>query len=117
MSKLGDFRDYVTFRRVGRVQRADGGYNTTPADLVEVACDVRPLDAREGEQAGRLYGSTTYSITLHADDKPDDLTTDDAARWSTAPGGVAVDLNIRAIRQAKGRALMLEIIAEQKAVA
>lgn len=115
MSKLGDFRDYVTFRRTGRVQRADGGYNTTPADLVEVACDVRPLEAREAEQAGRLYGATSYAITLHADDKPDDLTTDDTARWSTAPGG-SVDLNIRAIRQAKGRALMLEIIAEQKAV-
>lgn len=109
---IGGLSEKVSFTRETRTQRADGGYDKTQAVIAEVWAEVVPTQAREEEQAGRLHGSTTYLVTIQADDKPSALTTDDGATWNTAPGG-AVSFNIRAIRPRKGRALYLEIVCEQ----
>lgn len=111
----GQMRERVSFRSQSRVQRADGGYDTTVATASTAWASVRPVAANEGEQAGRQYGATTYMIEVWASDKPSGLTTDYVLRWETAPGG-AVDFNIRAIRQSGSRPLNLEIVAEKGVV-
>lgn len=111
----GQMRERVSFRSQSRVQRADGGYDTTVATVVTRWASVRPVAGAEGEQAGRQFGATTYMIEIWAGDKPSGLTTDYVLRWETAPGG-AVDFNIRAIRQSSLRPLALEIVAEKGAV-
>lgn len=105
-------RERVSFRTKGRVQRDDGGYDTTATTSSTVWAAVKPVAANEKEEAGRLFGSTSYLITILADDKPAGLTTGSIVRWETAPGG-AVDFNLRAIRQPPRRPLELELVGEK----
>ena len=107
----GQMREQVSFRRSTRTQRTDGGYDSTVSSLSTVWASVVPVAANEREQTGRLLGATTYLVTIYADDRPSTLTTDDALRWETAPGG-ALDGNIRAIRLPPERPLTLEIVCE-----
>jgi head-tail adaptor len=115
MSSSGAMRERVTFLRSARTQRTDGGYDVATTELATVWAAVRPVQAGEREQAGRLFGATSYLVEIWADDKPSALTTDDTLRWDTAPGG-AVSLNVRAIRQAPRRAMALELVCEAGAV-
>lgn len=109
--QIGDMRERIAFIRSTRTQRTDGGYDVSATTLATRWADVRPVAAREGEEAGRLAGSTTYLITLDARALPSGLTTDDRMSWATAPGG-AVALNIRAIRRPPARADFVEIIGD-----
>jgi head-tail adaptor len=109
----GGMRERVAFKRVTRTKRSDGGYDTSTSTISTVWASVQPVAAREGEQAGRLFGSTSYIITVYSSSKPSDLTTDDMITWTT---GGSVNFNIRGIRQAGPRASYTEIIAEKGAI-
>ena len=109
----GQMRERVSFKRTARTKRSDGGYDTSLTTLSTVWASVEPVAAREGEQAGRLYGSTSYMITVYNSSKPSDLTTDDMLTWVT---GGNVNFNIRGIRQAGRRGSFTEIIAERGAI-
>lgn len=109
----GQMRERITFKRTARVKRSDGGYDTSLTTLATVWASVEPVAAREGEQAGRLFGSTSYVITVYNSSKPAALTTDDTITWVT---GGNVNFNIRGIRQAGPRGSYTEIIAEKGAV-
>lgn len=109
----GAKRERVSFRRTTRVKRSDGGYDVTTSVLKTVWASVEPVSAREGEQAGRLYGSTSYVVTVYNLSKPTDLTTDDTITWDTKG---SVSFNIRGIRQAGLRSTDTEIIVEKGAV-
>lgn len=109
----GQMRERVTFQRTARTKRSDAGYDTTLSQIGAAWASVEPVAAKEGEQAGRLFGSTTYIVTIYAAAKPCDLTTDDTLTWCT---GGSVSFNIRGIRAAGSRGLYLEIIAEKGAV-
>jgi head-tail adaptor len=113
MMDAGKLTEELWFVRRTRVQKASGGYDFTDSIIGTPFAEVRPVDGREGEQAGRQFGSTTFLVTIYADDKPTDLTTADHIVWLT---GGHVQLNIRAIRQAAPRAMFLEIVAEAGAV-
>jgi head-tail adaptor len=113
--RLGDLNEVIRFVRRAKTQRADGGYDTSETALGEAWAAVKPVEAREGEQAGRLFGSTSYLLTIHADDRPSGLTVDDHLVWVTGPSG-EVTLNLRAIRQAGSAALFLELVGEAGAV-
>jgi hypothetical protein len=89
---IGEFTEDVRFVRRGRTQDSSGSYTTADTTLGEVFAEVKPVEAREGEQGGRLYGSTSYLITFPADDKPDGLTTADHVVWLS---GGNVEFNIR----------------------
>lgn len=114
--KTGDFRDRVSFIRDTRTQTDDGGFTVAATTLGTVRAAVRAVAANEREEAGRLFGATSYLFTIHARDMPTGLTTGDAVSWITAPGGSAVTMQIRGIRQQTGRALFLEIIGEAGAI-
>jgi head-tail adaptor len=107
----GLMRDQVTFTSIGRVLRADGGYDTTPAVSSAVWAAVKPVRATETEQAGRLQGSTTYMITIYADDLPAGASSDYTVTWTTRSRG-SIDMNIREIREAPENDLHLIIMAE-----
>jgi head-tail adaptor len=110
---IGDMTESVRLVRRARVQRADGGYDVSDTTLADVWAAVRPVEARETEQGGRLFGSTSYLIVLHADDLPAGLTTDDHAVWAAPDGDVS--FNIRAIRRSRDRELTVELVGEKGA--
>lgn len=111
----GKMRERVAIRRSTRTQLDDGSYTAVVAAVATVWAEVRAVQAAEKEQAGRLFGSTTYLVRIRADERPAGLTVDDTVRWETAPGG-PVDFQLRAIRQAPGRELFLEFVCESGAV-
>jgi head-tail adaptor len=106
----GTMRDRVSLRSKTRTRRADGGFDTTLGTVSTVWAHIRPVQAREGEKAGRLFGDTTYIVEIYTDDRPTGLTTDWQLRWETAPGG-AVDFDVVGIRLGKARVPTVEIIA------
>jgi head-tail adaptor len=114
--KTGDMRERVSFLRDTRTQTDDGGFTVTATTLGTVRAAVRAVAANEREEAGRLFGATSYMFTIHARDMPAGLTTGDAVSWLTAPGGSAVTMQIRGIRQQIGRTIFLEIVGEAGAV-
>lgn len=105
----GTMRDRISLRNEIRTRRADGGYDTELATATTVWADIRPVQAREGEKAGRLFGDTSYIVTIYADDRPAGLSTDWALRWETAPGG-AIDFDVIGIRVGKSRTPTVEIV-------
>lgn len=109
---IGERTERVRFVERSRTRLAGGGYDTAIAVLGEVWASVHPVAAQEGEELGRRFGSTSYIVEFHADDKPLTLTTGCDVEWLYPPGGVAVTMNIRAIRQAKNTIQNLEIVAE-----
>lgn len=109
---IGERTERVRFVERSRTREEGGDYTTSIAVLGEVWASVVPVAAQEGEELGRRFGSTSYLVEFHADDKPTALMTGHDVEWLTAPGGVAVTMNIRAIRQAKQSVQNLEIVAE-----
>lgn len=108
---LGDLRERVEIRREARTRRADGGYDRAAPTLVAtVWARVRPVVARESEQAGRLAGTTTYLVDMR---RRTDLTTDDRLVWLT---GGSLALNIREVRVPGPRDVLMVVVAEAKAV-
>lgn len=110
MSSIGDMRERVAFTRKAKVRREDGGYDTTPTTIATVWAKVRPVQARESEQAGRLRGATTYVLDIY---RRTDLATEDNCTWLTG-GNLA--LNVREIRLPPARPLMMEIVADSESV-
>jgi len=110
---IGKLTERVRFVTRARTQLAGGSYATADEVLGEVWAEVRPVEAREGEQIGRRYGSTSYVITMHADDKPPTLNVGHHVIWIT---GDNAPMNLRAIRQSRRGVLFLELVAEAGAV-
>jgi len=108
---LGARRERITIRRKTRTQRVDGGYDTAVADVATRWASVRPVSAREGEEAGRKRGTVTYLI--ECDNRGTDCTTDDVIVWKTNGNLV---LNVREVRRPAGHELALVIVAESGAV-
>ncbi len=108
MTTTVDRRERIQFITTGRVQRDDGGFDTSDNTVVERWASVVPVQAREFEQAGRLSGQTVYLITCDALDI--DPTTDDRILWGS------IELNIREVRRAHAGSLHLEIKAQAGAV-
>lgn len=107
----GSFRDVLTIKSIGRSQRADGGYDTTPATLATVRGAVKAVRASEYVQAGRLVkNGATYVITTY---RRDDVTTDMYVIWDSAG---SIELNIREVRFPPERSTHMEIVAERGVV-
>lgn len=110
MSGIGAKRERIRFIRQTRAKRPDGGYDTTDATLAERWARVKPVQANEQEQAGRLRGAVTYLIELA---RYDGLTTDDAIVWLTRG---SVRLNIREVRTDALRPLEMTVVAQSGVV-
>lgn len=108
---IGARRERITIRRKSRVQRTDGGYDTTLTDLATRWAAVSPVRASEGEEAGRKRGTVTYLIEV--DSRGTDCITDDVIVWATNGNLI---LNVREVRQPGTRALPLVIVAESGVV-
>lgn len=109
MSAAGKRTERIQFVVPRRTKVAGGGYEVTRDVLGEVWADVRPVAATESEKQGRRFGSTTYMVEIHADDKPEGLTTAAVIVWLT---GGNVEMNVRAVRQAAQSVQTLELVGE-----
>ena len=107
---IGQRRERIAVVTKSRTQRADGGFDVTSSS-VERWARVRPVEARENEQAGRLRGSTTYLIECDA--RGVSVTPDNTIIWKTRGDML---LNVREVRTAGVRELSLVIVAEAGAV-
>lgn len=76
----------------------------------ECFASVRPVQANESEQAGRLRSSTVYLIRVY---RRTDIDAEHNILWLTNGN---MPLNIREIRQPAGRVLMTEIVATSESV-
>lgn len=110
---VGDMTERVSFVRSGRTKRADGGYDVADSTLATVWASVRPVSAREGEEAGRLVGAVSYLVEVWRDDLPSGLTTDDRVTWVAPAGGSDVQFNLRGIEMPRGRDLLVKLICEK----
>lgn len=103
-------RERIQIKRKQRVERDDGGYDTTLVVVQERWANVVPQKRNantEIELAGALRGTTRYNIDV--DSRGADVRTDDVIVWATNGN---LEMNVREVRKPMGRTLALEIVAE-----
>jgi head-tail adaptor len=111
---IGERRERIEIKRKSRVQRADGGFDTTLATIATRWAKVTPLRRTaqtEIELAGSLRGVVRYLIEV--DSRGADVNTDDVVVWVTNGD---MQLNVREVRAPKRRDLPLEVLAESGVV-
>jgi head-tail adaptor len=104
---IGQRTERIAIVRRTRVQRTDGGYNTSVAIASTRWASVKPVRSKEHEIAGSLRAPVTY--VLEVDSRGMDVTHDDTIVWTTRDNAV---LNVREVRLPNVRSLPLTIVAE-----